>query len=54
MGKENSRVKSNENNNEKSYEAQIIKNNIIYNIKLNLEKYDIVQIIKIIISFVMN
>ena len=51
MGKENSKI---ENNNEKTDVVQIIKNNIIYNIKLNLVKDEKAENIKITISFVIN
>ena len=34
MGKENSKVELELNNNEKSYEFQVTKNNLVYNIKV--------------------
>ena len=54
MGNENSKVETESNNNEKSYEFQITKNNLIYNIKLNSVKDDKNENIKITISFVLN
>ena len=51
MGKENSKVELELNNNEKSYEFQVTKNNLVYNIKLTSVKE---ENIKITISFVLN
>ena len=51
MGKENSKVELELNNNEKSYEFQVTKNNLVYNIKLTSVKD---ENIKITITFVLN
>jgi len=55
MGKANSKQNSELNTqNEKEEEFQIIKNNIVYNIRLFLEGRDTFQKLKIYISFVLN
>ena len=55
MGTTNSQNYPKENdNNTSNEEFNIIKNNLVYNIKLSLEKKDESETIKVIVSFVIN